>query len=623
MKNTDKDKLRQRIKDIDGLTTDERSALLDLLEASKTYGLVWENKLEFIEEKLREEIPVLKELTEFAIISDNRSAPNHILIEGDNLESLVALTYTHSEKVDLIYIDPPYNTGSKDFIYNDSYVDADDTYRHSKWLSFISKRLRIAKKLLADHGVLFISIGDDEIGNLKLLTDEMFQPIALVPRIAKKGSNQGTYFRPTKDYLLVCCKNIEAVHPFIDATQTSDLKKYKFIEESTGRRFRKGHSFYQASLDPLRGCKNQRYYMEAPDGTLIIPPGENFPTKNEDAAFIAPVTRNDKVWRWSYQSYQKKKSKIIFAKTKRSPLVDNHGNPTQWNVYEKKYADEEKIVNTTLPNDVITDYINTLGTSLLGDMQINFSYSKPVELIKYLISICQLKKDITVLDFFAGSGSTLHAVMQLNEKDGGTRRCILCTNNENGICQNVTYERNKKVITGYIKPDGTNVDGLTNNNLRYYRTDLIGRRRTPQNMRRLMLLSTGMICIKENVFTEVNNFHGLSTLENGFRYYNDNGKALLIIYNEETLYPIIDILETIEVTQPIAIYIFCPGADAWDLEFENVSDKVRLVAVPSSIYNAYRRVLPDPKDHFILAEETAEEISQIISSEDNDSSEEE
>lgn len=529
MKNTDKDKLRQRIKDIDGLTTDERSALLDLLEASKTYGLVWENKLELIEEKLREEIPVLKELTEFAIISDNRSAPNHILIEGDNLESLIALTYTHSEKVDLIYIDPPYNTGSKDFIYNDSYVDADDTYRHSKWLSFISKRLRIAKKLLADHGVLFISIGDDEIGNLKLLTDEIFQPIALVPRIAKKGSNQGTYFRPTKDYLLVCCKNIEAVHPFIDATQTSDLKKYKFIEESTGRRFRKGHSFYQASLDPLRGCKNQRYYMEAPDGTLIIPPGENFPTKNEDAAFIAPVTRNDKVWRWSYQSYQKKKSKIIFAKTKRSPLVDNHGNPTQWNVYEKKYADEEKIVNTTLPNDVITDYINTLGTSLLGDMQINFSYSKPVELIKYLISICQLKKDITVLDFFAGSGSTLHAVMQLNEKDGGTRRCILCTNNENGICQNVTYERNKKVITGYIKPDGTNVDGLTNNNLRYYRTDLIGRRRTPQNMRRLMLLSTGMICIKENVFTEVNNFHGLSTLENGFRYYNDNGKALLII----------------------------------------------------------------------------------------------
>ena len=156
MKAEDRRKLIERVQTLEGITDDERAALLGLLRESKTYGLVWEDKPEDVEERLREELPVLTEVSYRAIISDNPDAPNHIIIEGDNLEALSTLTYTHAGKFDVIYIDPPYNTGNKDrdggFFYNDSFVGNDDDYKHSKWLSFMSKRLKIAKKLLADKG---------------------------------------------------------------------------------------------------------------------------------------------------------------------------------------------------------------------------------------------------------------------------------------------------------------------------------------------------------------------------------------------------------------------------------------------------------------------------------------
>lgn len=174
MNTIDKIKLAERIRSVEGLSDEERSALLGLLNESKTYGLVWEDKPEEIEERLRTELPVLKEVKSKAIISDNADAPNHIIIEGDNLESLTTLAYTHEGKIDVIYIDPPYNTGNKDFTYNDSYVDSDDCFRHSKWLSFMSKRLRLAKRLLSERGFIFISIDDNEQANLKLLCDEIF-----------------------------------------------------------------------------------------------------------------------------------------------------------------------------------------------------------------------------------------------------------------------------------------------------------------------------------------------------------------------------------------------------------------------------------------------------------------
>ena len=170
----DKIALKNKIRALEGLTNDEKAALLELLNKQKKYGLVWEDKPEDVEERLRDELPVLKEVKDRFVSSEDPEAPNHVLIEGDNLEALTALTYTHAGKIDVIYIDPPYNTGNKDFIYNDSFVDSEDSFRHSKWLSFMSKRLKLAKGLLSDKGVIFISIDDNEQAQLKLLCDEIF-----------------------------------------------------------------------------------------------------------------------------------------------------------------------------------------------------------------------------------------------------------------------------------------------------------------------------------------------------------------------------------------------------------------------------------------------------------------
>ena len=146
--------LISKLKTIEGLTNEERANLIGLLREHKKYGLVWEDKPEDVEERLRDQLPVLCEVKDKAIVSDLPDAPNHILIEGDNLEALTALSYTHEGKIDVIYIDPPYNTGNKDFVYNDSFVDSEDSYRHSKWLSFMNKRLKFAKKLLSDKGFI-------------------------------------------------------------------------------------------------------------------------------------------------------------------------------------------------------------------------------------------------------------------------------------------------------------------------------------------------------------------------------------------------------------------------------------------------------------------------------------
>ena len=199
--------LAKKINELEGLTNQEKSELLQLLRSQKKYGLVWEDKPEDAEQRMVNEQPVLVEVPERAILSDDAEAPNHILIEGDNLEALTALSYTHAGKIDVIYLDPPYNTGNKDFIYNDSFVDKEDGYRHSKWLTFMNKRLKIAKNLLSDKGVIFISIDDNEQAPLKMLCDEVFGNINLCGQLIwrkKSGGGQtDIYFVTEHEYILV------------------------------------------------------------------------------------------------------------------------------------------------------------------------------------------------------------------------------------------------------------------------------------------------------------------------------------------------------------------------------------------------------------------------------------
>ena len=202
-----------------------------------------------------------------------------------------------------------------------------------------------------------------------------------------------------------------------------------------------------------------------------------------------------------------------------------------------------------------------------------------------------------VLDFFAGSGTTLHATMQLNAEDGGKRKCILVTNNENNICEEVTYERNKRVIQGYTSPKGEKVPGLTSNTLRYYKTDFISRNRTPRNMRALVAASTDLLCIKNDIYKEAK-LAGRNINPKIARYFAEGDRSMLVIYDERAISAIAEILETVE-TKKIKVYVFSAGSYAYDDEFEEVADKVELCALPDAIYQAYQKVLPKRRPKFL------------------------
>ncbi len=595
--------LAKKINELEGLTNEEKSELLKLLRSQKKYGLVWEDKPEEIEARLEDELPVLEEVADRAIISDDATAPNHILIEGDNLEALTALSYTHNGKIDVIYIDPPYNTGNRDFVYNDSFVDREDGYRHSKWLSFIYRRMRIAKSLLKDDGVVFISIGSDEVAQFILLCNEMFgeqNQIAVVSRVQKRGNGKGTHFSPAVDYVLVYANNKQKVDRFF-APNTADFPIMETEGSRAGEYYECTKSLYQGSLDSR---PNQRYYIECPDHSFIIPPGNVFPKEVRDAAFVRPLDNNDKCWRWSWESYVRQKHLLVFKKVRRKTLIDQDGNPSIWNVYTKRYQKDAEEKGKVPPN-YIDDCINSLGTSRLNDLSIDFPFSKPCELLMKLLLYTNKEKNIIILDFFAGSGTSLDSVMQLNSEDGGHRQCILVQGiekdtegNDKHICEEITYERNKRVIQGFEKPNGEQVHGLTRNTLRYYRTKFIPRKQTVKNRRALVAASTDLLCIKNNVYTEQTHFAGRRLKKSYARYFDDGKTKMLVIFNELTVDTFADTIRNMDVEGKILIYVFSNTRYAYDDNFEEVLDKVELCALPDAIYDAYRNILPEQKTEY-------------------------
>ena len=556
MNNNDRINLIHRISELEGLTDHERSALLGLLRESKTYGLVWEDKPEAVEERMQEELPVLREVPERALISDSKDAPNHILIEGDNLEALTTLAYTHAGRIDVIYIDPPYNTGNKDFVYNDSFVDREDTYRHSKWLSFMSRRLRIAKQLLSDKGVIFISIDDNEQAQLKLLCDEVFGENSFVANPVRRRRNSQANLSQNistiHEYVLIYRKSDSAILNKVKAN--IDLNEYKNPDNDPRGPYK---------TMPCTNKGGSRYTITTPTGLTIEDEWrfkiETYKELEDDNRLVFPRGGNGKP-----------RYKLFLYEKEQGGVIDN----SWWDFLE---SNQEGAI---------------MLKQILGDV---FNNPKPVGLITHTLKLGS-NKDSIILDFFAGSGTTLHATMQLNAEDGGHRQCILVTNNENGICENVTYERNKRVIQGYTTPKGEQVAGLTGNTLRYYKTDFVSRTRSVQNMRRLVNLSTDMLCIKEDLYTEQPTFCGERTYKNIFRYFNNGRKQMLVIYCEEAIDRLVELIYGMDVMDKIKIYVFSPSEDPWEDSFEDVSDKVELCALPAAIYNAYRRILPKKKD---------------------------
>ncbi len=576
-----KNELANKIRGIDGLTNDEKSALIGLLRKQKKYGLVWEDKPEDVEERLREELPVLIEDTGKAIISGDAGAPNHILIEGDNLEALTALAYTHEGQIDVIYIDPPYNTGNKDFVYNDRFVDKEDSYRHSKWLSFMSKRLRIAKRLLSDKGVIFISIDDNEQAQLKLLCDEIFGEYnfrnTINTRRLDKNLSQQFIDKGLKSLAVGC----EYVFVY---SKTNNANFFPITREASDKRKNQGYwkGFWNAADRPT-----MRY-----DILGYTPEEGQWKWKEEKAReavdnyekYLESKSKEPNLTLEEYWVRTGKKLKFIRRRVENSKGknkgVEHWVEPT------------EGILRTSNWSDILTTETNL-------NMEFQFSSPKSISLIKEILKFGTLKDNSTILDFFAGSGTTLHATMQLNAEDGGKRKCILVTNNENHICEEVTYERNKRVIQGYTTPKGEEVPGLAGNTLRYYRTGFISRDRTPRNMRALVAASTDLLCIKNDIYKEAR-LAGRNINPKIARYFAEGHRSMLVIYDERAISAIAEILETVEPgREKTKVYVFSASSYAYDDEFEEVADKVQLCALPDAIYQAYQKVLPKRRPKFL------------------------
>lgn len=568
--------LAKKITQLEGLTNEEKASLVELLRSQKKYGLVWEDKPEEIETRLVDELPVLTEVPERAIVSESPDAPNHILIEGDNLEALTALAYTHEGKIDVIYIDPPYNTGNKDFVYNDSFVDREDGYRHSKWLSFMNKRLQIAKSLLSSGGVIFISIDDNEQAQLKLLCDETLGNnnfLGMITRATGTTTGQDTgSLGKACDYILVYSKQDNYKIGGIPLSE-KDLSRYSLKDK-------KGNfSILQLRRTGGEDRREDRptmfFPIQAPDGSDVYPYG---PTGYESRWRVGPQ-----------KVLQMLKDDLLYFKK------DKNGN---WKVYYKFYSDNK----TKRPSNLWTEVDGNKKAQIeLKNVvpDVKFETPKPLDLILKILQITSSKKS-TVLDFFAGSGTTLHATMQLNAEDGGHRKCILVTNNENNICEEVTYERNKRVIQGYTTPKGEEVEGLHDNNLRYYRTNFLSRDKSVKNMRQLVRLATDMLCIKNDIYTEAP-FCGKNINPNIARYFdNGQGNRMLVIYEERAIQLLVQLMaQTEDDGIKTMVYVFSPGVDPYTDDFEDVAERVKLCALPSAIYEAYKRVLPKRKPKFL------------------------
>ena len=295
------------------------------------------------------------------------------------------------------------------------------------------------------------------------------------------------------------------------------------------------------------------------------------------------------VWRWGKEEKSRANlNKQIFGKVNRNGgymIVQKYRKTTKM---QRSIWDEK-------------EFVNERGSEVLKEIltQNIFSYPKSVATIKRVLEL-GTNSTSTILDFFAGSGTTLHATMQLNAEDGGHRKCILVTNNENNICEEVTYERNKRVIQGYTTPKGEKVEGLHNNTLRYYRTNFLSRDKSVKNMRQLVRLATDMLCIKNDVYTEAE-FCGKHINPNIARYFdNGQGNRMLVIYEERAIQLLVQLMaQTEDDGIKTMVYVFSPGADPYTDDFEDIAERVKLCALPSAIYEAYKRVLPKRKPKFL------------------------
>ena len=443
---------------------------------SKKYGLVWEQHEEAVDVMMRDNIPVFTEVPEREITAVPGQGYNFIL-EGDNLHALHLLTKTHRGKIDVIYIDPPYNTKNKDFIYDDKRIDSTDGFQHSKWISFMAERLRIAGDLLSKNGIMAISIGYHEVNNLMMLCQEMFSTknVVCVTVQTSSGNAVQNGFTYVQEYIVFITppefeplelesEKKKYANPYhgmnlsgFNQTQRPN-QVYPIFVDSDGRIAGCGKTLQERIDDgSYTGDKSdfQFNYDEAPDGTVAIWPI----TQRGDACVWRLIPEKlQQNWDLGYiKVVPNKKGKNKYTIQYLSGGIIEQIEEGELETYQpdKTIPTLEVVGFKTAASSVPTIWTDTKFLTSAGSKDIkavfgskvDFPFPKPIALIKEIL--CRTSKSNSIiLDFFAGSGTTAQAVLELNHEDNGNRRFILCTNNENNICDAITYPRVKTVITG-------------------------------------------------------------------------------------------------------------------------------------------------------------------------------
>jgi len=537
------------------------------LKKKKKYGLVWEEKPEEVIQMCKEKLPVVKEIKNKEIITD-RNKPVNLLIEGDNYHALSVLNYTHEKKVDIIYIDPPYNTGKeKEWKFNDHYVDKEDAYRHSKWLSFMVKRMKLAKNLLKDTGVIFISIDDNEMAQLKLLMDcpDLFGEKNFVAKLVwrkKYGGGKGArFFVDLHEYVLCYAKNIDNLNKFTIHRSEKKKQIFKLTDKYVNKR---GRYYIRPLKSGLAYRKNLIYSIKCPDGSEV---------KTQ--------------WICSRKTFEKLlgEDRIVFKKLR-------SGN---YNVYKKFY--EWDFRGRVLPESILYDLAyNQNGKEEIKSIfnvqegrEVPFENAKPTKLIQFLISVVPNNKNAIILDFMAGSGTTGHAVLVLNKEDGGNRQFIMCTNNENNICTDVCYPRTKKVIEGYSDLRGRKIEGLSGS-LKYFKTDFVDAEPTDKNKIKLTQQATEMLCIKEGTFEPVPTYAEAlaGRLDQKFKIFKNNNHYTGIIFDQLAIPEFKKVIK--DIKGKFSVYVFSLSDETFDEEFSDVKQKIKLSPIPEAILRVYRRI---------------------------------
>ncbi len=542
---------------------------LHRLNKRKKFGLVWEERQEDKSNLLFESLALLKRQPKRDIVSSNPKNQNCIIV-GENLHSLSILNYTHSKSFDVIYIDPPYNTGKKDFIFNDQFVFEEDSYRHSKWLSFMQKRLKLAKDLLAPGGLIFISIDDNEYPRLALLADEVFGPNRRIGPIIwfYEGVNDNTDFiKKTHEYVL--CYSVDDSPRLSKSVRDNNVDLAENITNSVVK----------------NGPKN-------PPSSIVLPVG--FPASFEQGVVKAS----------SIQSLQADKDMVVenYRLTKDVTVTSGWSSK---NILEDFIAKGfQEVLDTKLQRTFfqitrsgnieyvkvrdsshVLSVVRNLGTTQnaseeLREMGLAFSFPKPVGLISYLLSF-HADKNARILDFFAGSGTTGQATLELNRTDGGNRSFVLCTSNEGDIAETVCYPRICNVIRGWTRGKEV-VQGFLSD-LRYFEVSLFGESRTDASKKLLTQQATDVLCLKEGIFDNSLDSPQLKI------FFKEDQKLAVLFEPDDTA----DLLEIIEndPSSNYLVYVFSLSSEDLSDEFARFGQRVKSLPVPEGLLNSYTKSL--------------------------------